>query len=141
MDDWEDLFSALQDSFGQKHLPVQIVCGVPWKHNDAEKGQYLLETTTSDPDLMSQVQRAIMVDLQFRKTRKITTYASEEGIAMFKHFIIQKHSGCVIKPKEGKGKSMPDVSPQPDQQPPAGMVTQKDLHCMEKSSSIASEEE
>ncbi len=55
VDDWEDLFSVLQDIFGQKHLPVQIVCGVPWKHDNAEKGQYLLELTTLDPDLMSQI--------------------------------------------------------------------------------------
>ncbi len=105
---------------------------MPWKHEDAEKGQYLLETTMSDPDLMSQIQRTIMVDLQFGKTRKITTYASKEGIVMFKHFIVQKHSGCVIKPKEGKGRSMPDVSPQADQQLTAGMVTQEDLHRMEQ---------
>ncbi len=132
VDDWEDLFSALQDIFVQKHLQVQIICGVPWKHDNAEKGQYLLETTTSDPDLMSHVQRSIMVDLQFGKTRKISKYASEEGMAMFKHFIVQKHSRCVIKPKEGKGRSTPEVSPQNDQLSTAGMVTQEDLHCMEQ---------
>ncbi len=56
-----------------------------------------------------------MVDLQFRKTRKFTTYASEEGIAMFKYFIVQKHSRYVIKPKEGKGRSMLEDSPQSEQ--------------------------